>query len=295
MLAAPDFFRVLRLQRPVPERAIVAESFHLKPLLRIIQSADRYRILGLSRNEARLYEGNRDVLDEIGLLPGMPRSPAEVTGGLGGAERATRHYGAATSGKLTRHGTDVRQDALDRETELFFRAVDQALLAHQDKSDPVPMLLAALPQHHHLFRRISRNRTLAGAALYAHPESMSLEALRARAWELVQPFYLERLAGLVAAFEAARAQSQGSHDLLDIGKATAEGRVDTLLVDAERLVPGRFDPASGDIAFGELAAPDTDDLLDDLAEAVLRQGGEVVIVPSGSMPVESGAAALYRY
>ena len=40
VLGAPGFFRVYPLARPVPERAIVADSFHLKPLLRIRQSAD---------------------------------------------------------------------------------------------------------------------------------------------------------------------------------------------------------------------------------------------------------------
>src|SRR5699024_2442880 len=32
VLGAPDLFRVYRVQRPVPELAIVAQSFHLKPL-----------------------------------------------------------------------------------------------------------------------------------------------------------------------------------------------------------------------------------------------------------------------
>ncbi len=294
VLGAPGFFRVYRLQRAVPERVVVADSFHLKPLLRIAQSADRYRILGLSRHEAKLFEGNRDVLDEVELLTGIPRSPADVSGDERDAERATRHYGAAASAKITRHGTDVRQDAIDRETEHFFRAVDRALL-EQHTADPVPLLLAALPENHHLFRRISRNPSLSASALYVNPDSIPLDALRARAWELVQPYYLERLAGLIDAFEAGRAKQLGSADLSDIGAAVAAGRVGTLLVDAERVVPGRFDGQSGAIELGGSSRPDTDDLIDDLAEAVLRLGGEVVVVPSERMPVDSGAAALYRY
>src|SRR5689334_3358090 len=45
VLASPGFFKFYRLQRPVPERVVVADSFHTKPLLRILQSADRYQIL----------------------------------------------------------------------------------------------------------------------------------------------------------------------------------------------------------------------------------------------------------
>src|SRR5690606_19405192 len=43
VLATPDLFKVYRLQRPVPELYVVADSFHTKPLLRIFQSADRYQ------------------------------------------------------------------------------------------------------------------------------------------------------------------------------------------------------------------------------------------------------------
>lgn len=300
VLGAPDFFRVYRLQRSVPERVVVADSFHVKPLLRILQSADRYRILGLSRHEAKLFEGNRDVLDEVELLPGVPRTPSDVVGDDRERERSQRHYGKrrygkAASFKSTHHGTDVRQEAIDRDAERFFRAVDRAVLEHYGALQPMPLLLAALPENHHLFRHVSSNPLLAAAALYAHPDSMSLDALRVRAWELVQPYYLERLAGLVGAFEAARARHLGSGDLSDIAVAVVAGRVDTLLVEAERVVAGRFDPESGAVQFGELADPDTDDLLDDLAEAVLQQGGEVVIVPAERMPAKSGAAAIYRF
>jgi hypothetical protein len=55
-------------QRPVPELVVVADSFHVKPLMRILQSADRYQVLGLNRREIKLYQGNRDVLDETSWL-----------------------------------------------------------------------------------------------------------------------------------------------------------------------------------------------------------------------------------
>jgi hypothetical protein len=38
-----------------------------------------------------------------------------------------------------------------------------------------------------------------------------------------------------------------------------------------------------------------DDLLDDIAELVLRKGGEVVVVPSEKMPTPAGVAAIYRF
>src|SRR5215207_1236332 len=63
VLGSPDAFHVFELNRSVPERVTVATSFHVKPLLRVAQSADRFHVLCLQREEVRLYEGNRDGLE----------------------------------------------------------------------------------------------------------------------------------------------------------------------------------------------------------------------------------------
>jgi hypothetical protein len=72
VLGGPGLFHVFRLQRPVAELAVVADSFHTKPLRRFLQSVDRYQVLGLSLRTIQLFEGNRDALDEIDLGPGSP-------------------------------------------------------------------------------------------------------------------------------------------------------------------------------------------------------------------------------
>jgi len=92
--AAPGLFKVYRLQRPVRALAVVADSFHTKPLLRLLQSADRYHILGVDRQQASVYEGNRYALDEVELAPGFPRTAVDVVGVRQGApERTKRAYG----------------------------------------------------------------------------------------------------------------------------------------------------------------------------------------------------------
>ena len=296
VLGAADLFRVYRLQRPVAELAIVADSFHVKPLLRVMQSADRYQILGLDRHEASLFEGNRDQVDEIALASAVPRHIDDAVEIDAERERAIRTHGRVKPDAMGRHGaSDVKNDAIDADTEQFFRLVDQTVLEHHSRPTGLPLLLAALPEHHHLFRSVSCNPFLVDAGIDANVKSLSTEDLRERAWSLFQPLYLERLARLVEAFGAAQAKQQGSADLSDVARAAVQGRVATLLLQADRQLPGRLDPQSGAISQGELSDPQTDDLLDDLGEAVLRRGGEVVIVPAERMPTTSGLAATYRY
>ncbi len=76
IFATSDLFKVYRLQRPLKELAVVAGSFHTKPLMRVLQSADRYHVLGLNREEATLFEGNRYALDQVEPAPGFPRTPS---------------------------------------------------------------------------------------------------------------------------------------------------------------------------------------------------------------------------
>ena len=294
VLSAPGLFRVYRLQRPVAELVVVADSFHTKPLMRITQSADRYQILGLNLNAFKVFEGNRDALDEMLPVEGVPLKADALLGkDTSAREGAHRTYGP--TGEAAWHGTDVKQDAADRDTEQFFRAVDRAVLQHFSQPSGTPLILAALPEHHHQFRTISNNPFLLKEALDVHPDTLSLDALRERAWQLMQPYYLERLAGLVEAFGTAAANELGTDKLDGIAKAAIDGRIATLLIEADRLIPGTIDVARGKIVSGDLTDPDVDDVLDDLGERVIKAGGKVIIVPAERMPTQSGAAAIYRF
>jgi hypothetical protein len=107
--------------------------------------------------------------------------------------------------------------------------------------------------------------------------------------------YLKRLAELSETYTSAAARQKGSADLSDTCRAAVAGRVATLLVEADRIIPGKLDLTTGAIQSAELGKPDVGDLLDDLAETVLRTGGDVVLVPAERMPSKSGLAATFRY
>ena len=132
-------------------------------------------------------------------------------------------------------------------------------------------------------------------AIDVHPDTLSLDDLRERAWKVVEPRYLQRLAGLVESFGAAQLSGRGADDLRPVAEAAVAGRVETLLIEADRMISGRIDAATGKVDTAVLGNPEVDDVLDDLGEIVLRKGGEVVVVPSERMPTKTGAAAIFRF
>ncbi len=292
ILRAPDLLRIYKLQRPVPEFATVADSFHIKPLLRIIQSADRYQVLGLSRGEIKLFEGNRDALDEIELAPEVLRTLTDALG-----EQTTEPYqGIRASGDgAVYHGQGGRKDEVDVDTERFFRAVDRAILEYHSRPSGLPLMLAALPEHHTLFRSISENKYLIDDGLKINPNALSLDELRNRAWSIVEPHYQALLNQLIEEFGQAKPSGLSDDGISQIASAAVSGRVDKLMVEADREIPGQIDASTGHLEPGDISHPQTSDVLDDLAELVMNKGGQVVVVPHDRMPTGTGAAAIYRY
>lgn len=297
VLGGAGMFRVFVLPRTVTELAVVADSFHTKPLRRFLQSAGRYQVLGLSRNGIRLFEGDRNGIAEMALEADVPSTIDEALG-----EELTEphhtvssHGGIGSASSPMHHGQGGKKDEVDKDTERFFRAVDRAVDEHCSKPSGLPLILAALPEHHHLFRKVSHNPLLLATGIDVSPDALKPEQLLERAWQAVEPQYRAEQARWAGEFGAANARGLGSDNLADVARAAAEGRVDTLLIEAERQIGGRLESTSGSIIDADLENPRIDDLLDDLGELVEQMGGQVHVLPADRMPSTSGLAATYRH
>ena len=193
------------------------------------------------------------------------------------------------------HGHGGKNDQADIDAERFFRAIDRAVLKHHSRPSGLPLILAALPEHHDLFRQVSRNPFLMEKGLTINPDALPADELRELAWQVVAPQYRARLATLADEFEVAKSNGLGSDDLAQVAQAAAAGRVATLLIESDRQIAGRLDGATGRIEVTDLSHPQVDDLLDDLGELVAQMGGRVLVVPAKRMPAGTGLAATYRY
>ncbi len=297
VLGAPGLFRVFLLQRPVAELAVVADSFHTKPLRQWLQSTGRYQVLALSLHKVQLFEGDRNALDVVALAAGVPQT---MTAALGD-ERTEPHttvssYGGIGGGHMTmHHGQGGKEDEIDVDAERFFRAVDRAVLEHHSRPTGLPLMLAALPEHHHLFREVSHNPLLMASGLMVDPQDLTHDDLRQRAWDVAAPQQEAQQAAWCDAYSAAAAHGLGGEDLSQVAHAAVAGRVATLLIEAERQVAGRIDGSTGRIDPADLDNPRVDDVLDDLGMLVESMGGEVHVLLAERMPSRTGVAATFRH
>lgn len=296
---APGFFHVEKVQRAVPELVVVNDHLYLKPLVRIFQSDDTYQILVLDREEIKLYQGNRYVIDPIPLAPGVPRTIDEALGPhvtVQGVDR-TATFAAGRGGQTAyaHHGHGSKMDEARVDMERFFRAIDRAVAEAHSKPSGLPLILAALPEYHSRFRELSHNPCLLEEGIHANGDALTRDQLREHAWQVMEPRYHARLQQILDGYHAARARGLATDDLTHALEFATDGRVGTLLVEADRRISGHAEGHMPRRAAGLGDEPGEGDILDDLAERVLKTGGQVIVVPHESMPGGTGLAAVFRY
>lgn len=256
---------IYKLNRSVKEFAVVADSFHIKPLIRAYQSADSYHLLGLSRKNFTLYEGNRYGFEEIQLDPEIPRTIEDVLGDEYSEPYLNPGAYGGTGGTPMFHGHGSRKDEISKDTEKYFRYVDKFILDNFSNPTGIPLILVALDEHHGLLRNITNNPHLINDGIRRDYETLSTDELREEAWKVIEPFYLNKTKELVERYELERSKFLGSDDLAQVARATVENRVDVLMLEADRIEPGKIHKETGALHRGDLDDPDVNDMLDDLA------------------------------
>jgi hypothetical protein len=298
VLGSTEYFKVIRLPIAVQELAVVADSFHTKPLRQYLQSVDRYHVLGLSLHEIRLFEGNRHSLVEVELPPDFPRTITEALGDeLTGKHTTVASYGG-TSGESSdmHHGHGSKKDEVDKDAERYFRVIAGAIYEYYSKPTGLPLILAALAEHHNLFQKVSKNPLLLPKGIAVNPESISTDKLIKLAWEVLQPNYLLKLQNITDKFVQAKANGLGSDNIEEVVEAAEVGKVEIILIEANRVVAKRLrNKNTGTFKQADSTQPILDDLLDDIGELVTKLGGKVMIIPSEIMPTKTGLAAVFRY
>lgn len=277
---SPGRFRVRKLMRSPGDLGVVADSFHLRPLLRATQHCMRYQVLCVDLHDVALYECDRAGISAVPLHSDVPRHIADVLG---------RPETVISESDGERTGDD------DTNLKQYFQGVDQAIRG-QNKPTRLPLLLAAQPRYQGMFRKVSRNPNLLDQGLERDPfHELEQSRLGEESWKVVEQALAADVDALVERYGTLEARGEGAASVEVVAQAAAAGQVETLLADEARCIGGRVDPGTGRVDYGELVEPYTDEVIDDIAELVLNAGGRVLFLPSARVPGNTGVAAMLRY
>jgi len=290
-----DFSVYYRLPLALTELCVVADSFHIRPLLRFLQSNERYFLLNLSQGRTSFFKGSAHGLGPVDLAS-MPRSLTEAVG-IQGHERVLNfHTGSGGRGHAPVYQGSGHEDSVrDEELQQFLRRVDKALWEVL-RDENAPLIVVSTPKIAAAFQAISRYPHLLHEHVAGNFANAKMEDLHARAWPLVQTHGEGRLRDATQRYGNLISRGRALDDLTAVARCAVQGRVRDLLVERDAHRWGRLDPATGALELHEkqVDAHD-DDVLDDIAEAVLLRGGEVLTLDRQAMPSSAPVAAILRW
>jgi len=295
IFAGPSFFHAYMLNQPVQARSVAADYLYTEPLQEYLQSAARYHVLVLTANEARLYEGNRFELTARSLTGNSIFNSDTDSNRRHTDLSATLTFPyAAAAPQRNESGYGVDGSMELGSFEQFLSKVDQVVLEVYTKPSGLPLIIAALPTHDRMFRGITENLLLIPEAIPLEVGMVTTDELRKKAWGLFEPYYEGQINHVIQTYRQATAHLRGADQIDQIVKDTYDGKVDTLLLEDGRVLPGEIIDRDRIEYYGD-ELPQDHDVLSSLGELVKRYGGEVVIVPKNKMPSSTGAAAINRF
>lgn len=291
MFVADGFSRTFRVPLAFDEELTVADRFYLKPLLPLLTGDGHFYILALAQHGVRLYSGARHSVSEMDLGD-VPRSLEEALGHELTENHLSHHTGGG-GGIL--HGQSAGEVDTKEEIRRFFHRLDTGV-TERLKDRQAPLVLAGVEYLLPIYREANNYPHLAPGGIPGNPMDLSHEELHRKAWEVVEPLFLEAQERAAAAYRAKAGTGQASAVLEEIVPAAFDGRVETLWVALGTQSRGTFDPDTRRVTLAEGSSNGgAMDLLDSAAIQTLLHGGTVYAVASEQVPGGVPAAAVFRY
>lgn len=287
-----------RLPLDFEELVIVADRFHVKPLLPLLSGDGRFYVLALSQDATRLLQGTRYMVGELDL----EEAPTSLSNALrfDDPERRLQYHTASgpSGGKGGRPAMFYGQGAPSQDQKgdilRYFQKLDtgvQELLA----GERAPLVLAGVDYLLPLYREANTYPHLIEDGVEGNPDNLSAKELHQRAWAIIRPRFLEEREEAAKRFRQLADTEGASDDLAEIVPAAYHGRVQTLFVALDVQQWGAFDPATNEVRLHQAADPGDQDLLDLAAVHTLLNGGSVYAVEAERVPAGGSLAALFRY
>jgi hypothetical protein len=289
--------RCLKLPKAVPELTVIADRYHLRPLIDIFSDAGRFHVLAATRNSVRFFDAAEREFNEVSVED-LPSSLEAIKDRTDFEDQAGYHAssrGSAASPKYHALGEspeDYEAVELGQFAQHVAKAVDRHLV-----SDAAPLVLVAQPRLLGRLRQELRYGNIAEEDLQREPTSMDDKALHAETWAIAGQILREPRDALRARGNAwlEGADIAGDDDLEALMRSADEGRIETLLLARDSNIWGTYDEERREVTRVEDNAPDNEELLNLLAVKTLQHGGDVISLSKDLSERAGPAVGLYRY
>lgn len=291
-----DLFRTYRLPLDFQELVVVADRFHLKPLLPMLTHDMRFYVLAFSQNRVRFYRGTQQRIEEMNL-ENMPGNLFEALGFEEEEKQLQFHTGAAGS-KGDRpalfHGHGVPADRDKDRIERYFRVIDGAI--HEVlRNDRSPLILAGVEFLFPIYREVNTYPHLMEQGIKGNPDRIKPEELHRRARPIVERRLRDNLEKILERYHNLKGTGKTAAEIDRIVPEAFNGRIDTLIVAMGEQQWGVYDEKNNEVILHGQKEPGDQDLLNLAACRTIVKGGSVYPVGKEDIADGASAMALFRY
>ncbi len=266
-----NFFRVLHIPVHVEEYSTVASSFHVKPLLRWKQEDRAFRLLVVSDRMSCLYSGTQHSLRPMDTF-------------ISKKQRRLRSLES-----LSKFWRKVATDAKQENLKELLIWVEEKLTKDSEALSPPLYIVGSEESKEFLVQQLSDPNIRRMDETSSRDLAKAVAKIRASLREESDKTIKEKLSD----FAVADALDMTESNLFKIAKAAEQGLVKKLIVAADRKLFGKLSAKSGKLTLHQADIDHEDeDVLDDIAQKVVRRGGEVFVSPIRKIPGQRPALAI---
>lgn len=238
----------LRVQTAIHDLVVVADSFHIKPLLRIRNNEKGYFLISVTPKNITVYVETNAHLYRLDSIRN-----SELDDQMKGAQ-------------------------LKAATRAFF--TDTALSINKTLAQyKLPVILAGASDETHQMKKLLQSPFVLDDVITGTIEQISKNEIRQRCFDLLEPYYRKRELEAVTELKLAIKQNQAIIFIEDIALSAVLGKVEKLFVVENRQIWGRVNHRTGEISITPRQTDShDDDILDDISQIVLSRGGEVFVI-----------------
>lgn len=253
-------FRIVSLPIPVEQSCIVATSFHVKPLLKWNQLDRDFLLLGVNEFTASLYRGNQNslsLIDSLAFETTRKLSPHENIKNLWSKNNSKNE-------RIMRINHWLSDLTKNENIHLFVSGSKE--ISTLLKNDFSRLNITKLDSHKCFSTDILPE-------LCGEIRSQLRESAKNDLENSIMEFYYAEDLNIT------------SKNIFQITKAALSGRVQKLIIADGINIFGKIDRTTGGLEIHPVHLDnEDDDILDDLAQEVLSQGGEVVVTTRDLIP-----------
>jgi hypothetical protein len=268
--------KYLHLPIQVENRVVIDSSFATRDLIRQLQMKTNYFVLVFGEYKARLFEAfDETLIQEYG-------SPFPIEN----KDLYSTKNSELKNGKL-------QKNLLSE----FYNRIDKAV--NEIRNDnPKPVLLCSQEMNCAEYMKVADLKdTIFSEFMKGNKLYLDANEIIRDAWQVVRKQQFEKNRLRRHELEDALATGQYICDANEIWQATTEGRIRTVFIEENLFRPARID--NNTITFvpeEDRNKPGVvDDIYDEIIEATMNSGAEVVFLPKGELTEFNGLGAVTRF